>query len=58
MPETGIRSPRRPTAQYIGHGDYRIDSVYVSQPGWWNVALVIEGRMGRDSVAFNVVLVR
>jgi hypothetical protein len=56
MPETQERSPIRPTARYIGHGNYRLDSLCFSRPGWWNVALVVDGRAGVDSVAFNVVL--
>ena len=56
MPETGARSPLRPRVSYVGGGRYAIDGVYLSRPGWWNLALVIEGRAGIDSVAFNTVL--
>jgi hypothetical protein len=56
MPETGARSPVRPTVSYVGGGRYAIDGVNFSRPGWWNVALVIDGRVGTDSVAFNAVL--
>lgn len=56
MPETGAHSVIHPGARYIGNGDYRLDSLCLSRPGWWNVALVIDGRAGVDSVAFNVVL--
>jgi hypothetical protein len=56
MPETGARSPVRPSVTYVGGGRYAIDGVNFSRPGWWNVALVIEGRAGTDSVAFNAVL--
>ena len=56
MPETGVRSPVQPTVSYVGGGRYAIDGVTLSRPGWWNVALVIDGRAGVDSVAFNAVL--
>ena len=56
MPVSGDRSPVHPTVRYIGKGDYRVDSLWFPRAGWWNVALVIDGRAGVDSVAFNVVL--
>jgi hypothetical protein len=56
MPEGGEHSVPRPAARYVGGGDYRIDNLFFSHPGWWNVALVIDGNAGVDSVAFNVVL--
>jgi hypothetical protein len=56
MPETGVRSPLRSSASYIGGGRYLIDDVSFSRAGWWNVALVIDGRAGTDSLAFNVVV--
>lgn len=55
MPETGERSAVQPSVQYVGGGDYRIDELRFDRAGWWNVALVIHGRAGTDSVAFNVV---
>ena len=56
MPESGERSPIRPSVSYLGGGRYAIDGVYPSRPGWWNLALVIEGSAGTDSVAFNTVI--
>jgi hypothetical protein len=56
MPDLGLRSQTRSIATYIGHGNYRVDSLPFSRPGWWNVALEIDGRFGRDSVAFNIVI--
>ena len=55
MPETGERALRHPTVTYVGGGDYRIDDLRFDRTGWWNVALVIHGRAGTDSVAFNVI---
>lgn len=36
--------------------DYRVDGLRFSRPGWWNVAQVIVGRGGVDSVAFNMIV--
>ena len=55
MPVAGERSVVRPTVTYVGSGDYRIDDLRFDRAGWWNVALVIDGRAGTDSVAFNVI---
>lgn len=54
MPETGVESPNRPAATYVGDGRYRLDGVRFPRGGWWNVALVVDGRAGVDSLAFNV----
>jgi YtkA-like len=54
MPETGERSAALATAHYVGGGRYVINDVSFSRPGWWNVALVIDGVAGTDSLAFNV----
>ena len=40
----------------MGGGRYRLDGLRFTRPGWWNVALVVDGARGVDSVAFNVVL--
>src|SRR5437867_582258 len=56
MPETGERSSALAKAHYLGGGRYVIDNVSFSRPGWWNVALVIDGVAGTDSLAFNVRL--
>jgi len=56
MPESGERSPVSATTSYLGGGRYLVDGVYFSRPGWWNVALVVNGRAWMDSVAFNVVV--
>ena len=56
MPETGERSPTTASASYIGGGRYAIYPIRFSHPGWWNVALTIDGRAAVDSVAFNLIL--
>lgn len=56
MPDSPSDSPIKPSVRYVGSGNYRLDNVNFPRPGWWNVALVIDGRYGTDSVAFNVIL--
>lgn len=56
MPDDSTRSPVTPSVRYVGGGDYRIDGLYFTKPGWWNVALVVGGDRGIDSVAFNLIL--
>jgi hypothetical protein len=56
MPVSGERASVHPTVRYVGNGNYRVDSLCFPHAGWWNVALVIDGRAGVDSAAFNVVL--
>ena len=56
MPETGEQSAEPTAARYVGGGRYRLEGITFTRPGWWNVALIIDGPNGVDSVAFNVVL--
>ena len=57
MPDVAQASTGAPAhVRYEGHGNYRIDSLTFSRPGWWNVALVIEAGRGTDSLAFNLVM--
>ena len=55
-PEAGEHAALQRAARYIGQGEYRIEDLRLPSAGWWNVALVIDGLAGTDSVAFNVVL--
>lgn len=55
-PETGEVSPVAASAHYLGGDRYRLDGIYFSRPGWWNVALIIDAASGIDSVAFNIVM--
>jgi hypothetical protein len=56
MPETTESSPAPTRIRYVGDGNYRIENVLFARAGWWNVSLVLEGRRGTDSVAFNVII--
>jgi segregation and condensation protein B len=55
-PETGEVSRITPSAHYVGRGRYVVDDIIFNRPGLWNVALVIDGPAGVDSVAFNVIM--
>jgi len=55
-PETGELSRVAATSRYVGDGNYRLAGIYFPHAGWWNVALVIDGAQGVDSVAFNVII--
>jgi hypothetical protein len=54
MPETRIESVVHPAATYVGGGNYRLDGVRLTRNGWWNIALIVDGCAGVDSLAFNV----
>jgi len=54
MPESGREAAVQPTVTYTGAGNYRLRDVRLNRGGWWNVALVVNGRDGVDSLAFNV----
>jgi hypothetical protein len=55
-PQTGEVSRITPSAHYIGRGRYVVDDIVFNRPGLWNVALVIDGIAGVDSLAFNVIM--
>lgn len=56
MPDTGVLSARNIRGRYLGAGQYEFRDIRFTQPGHWNVALVVDGTAGVDSLAFNVVL--
>jgi len=56
MPDEPTQPAVRGTVSSLGGGRYRIDGLRFARTGWWNVALVVNGGRGVDSVAFNVVL--
>ena len=56
MPATGETSATGITGQYVGDGRYRFTGLPLTKAGWWNIDLVVDGKSGRDSVAFNVIL--
>lgn len=55
-PETGEVSRIAPTTRSVGRGRYVIDDIYFNRPGLWNVALIVDGTAGVDSLAFNVIM--
>ncbi len=56
MPETGTRATVQPRVSYAGGGVYTIDDVMFSRHGWWTLALIVDGKAGIDSLAFNIIL--
>jgi hypothetical protein len=56
MPDDPTQPGIPATVSALGGGRYRLDGIRFTRPGWWNVALVVAGARGTDSVAFNVVL--
>lgn len=52
MPDDTVRSPAALSVRYVGGGN----CFSFTKSGWWNVALVIDGKQGRDSVALDVVI--
>jgi len=56
MPDDPTQVDVPATVTPIGGGRYRLDDIRFTRPGWWNVALVVDGPRGIDSLAFNVVL--
>lgn len=56
MPDTDVRTADAIRGRYLGAGRYEFRDIRFTQPGHWNVALVIDGAAGVDSLAFNVVL--
>ena len=56
MPESGERSLPSPVARYLGAGQYEIEGLRFSKPGWWNVGLAVQYSGGTDSLAFNLII--
>ena len=56
MPDDPTQPAVPATVSHAGGGRYRLDGIRFARAGWWNVALVVDGGRGVDSVAFNVVL--
>jgi len=56
MPDDSTQPPVPFTVTAVGGGRYRLDDLRFPRAGWWNIALVVDGARGTDSVAFNVVL--
>jgi YtkA-like protein len=57
MPEHGHGLPTAPKLTGPpANGDYRIEGMKFSMPGWWVVKFVIQARPGTDSVRFNLSL--
>ncbi|HXG29384.1 MAG TPA: FixH family protein [Nevskiales bacterium] len=55
MPEHGHGLPTRPRVTRGGApGEYRVEGLQFSMPGWWEVSLYIYSQQRDDSVTFNI----
>jgi hypothetical protein len=57
MPEHGHGLPTHPevTAE-LGRGDYRVEGMKFSMPGWWNIKFYIKTPAKSEAVSFNLLL--
>lgn len=56
MPEHGHGLPTSPKIAYTGKpGEYRIEGLQFSMPGWWEVSLYISQDRRDDSVTLNLI---
>jgi hypothetical protein len=56
MPERQSVTGAQPEATYLGHGNFRVDGLRFSEPGWWNVSVVVRDTGITDSLAFNLMV--
>jgi len=57
MPEHGHGLPTQPeVTQELGGGEYLVEGMKFSMPGWWNMKFIIKTRHAEESVMFNLLL--
>lgn len=57
MPQHGHGMPTEPrVTQNLGQGDYLLEGLKYSMPGWWEITLDITANGKNDLVTFNQVL--
>jgi hypothetical protein len=57
MPDHGHGMPTDPVVtEALGGGDYRVEGLKYSMPGWWTLTLEITAQGQTDQVTFNLVL--
>lgn len=57
MPQHGHGLPTSPAVtRALGKGRFLIEGMKFNMPGWWVIALTIDGPAGADTVTFNIVL--
>jgi hypothetical protein len=57
MPDHGHGLPTAPKmTEELGGGDYRVEGIKYSMPGWWTMTFEITAAGQSDSVTFNLVL--
>jgi hypothetical protein len=57
MPQHGHGLPTQPrVTRSLGQGEYLVEGLRFNMGGWWVLNLAVDGRMGRDTVTFNLDL--
>jgi hypothetical protein len=57
MPQHGHGLPVRPRVQPASQpGDYRVDGLQFSMPGWWEVSVYVSKERREDTATFNIFL--
>lgn len=57
MPDHGHGLPTAPeVTENLGNGNYRVEGIRYSMPGWWTMTFEITAGGATDRVTFNLVL--
>jgi hypothetical protein len=57
MPEHGHGLPTRPeVTKGIGDGDYIVQGLKFSMPGWWVITFTVKAEGKEDTVTFNLLV--
>jgi hypothetical protein len=57
MPDHGHGLPTAPeVTENLGNGNYRVEGIRYSMPGWWTMTFEITTGSATDRVTFNLVL--
>jgi hypothetical protein len=57
MPQHGHDLPTRPRmTKELGNGDYRVEGIQFSMPGWWEFQVRVDREAAADTAIFNLAL--
>ena len=57
MPQHGHGLPTQPrVTRSLGNGEYLVEGLRFNMGGWWVLRLDVDGRVGRDTITFNLDL--
>lgn len=57
MPDHNHGFPTAPrVTEYLNNGDYRMQGVKFSMPGWWEMRLTVVAKGQSDQLTFNLIL--